>query len=458
VTARLALVAALLLGLAAPAVAAVRVVEPFPPDRYADEGAVGLAVPGPGSSVTRTSALNALLTGKVETSYLGGTPAGRPLIRLGAGPPPDTLVVLPPPGRTENDRRYPIAVVGGGATGLLTSDSTRIDGLVSIADVAKGRVRWVSSDDPVRALRVLDDRIERNDRLRLPLTLLLIGVAAAVSLVRPRFGPRVFLLALAANVWLAGWWVVALLAAAAVVLPLGAACAAVVVAYLLVLGIDPEAVALSPLGPSQAGRFYGFSNLLETTFLVPALLGPAVQGRRGVLVGATALVAVGGSRFGADGGGLLVLLAGYAALAFRLWNVRLTAARVVGASAALVVAAALLVALDAALGGSSHVTDAVGGGPGELAGDVWHRLRLSWARVTDWWAPALAAAVALVALVWLALKRPRYPIADALLVALAVSVLVNDTPGDVLSVGAAAVFVVRRWERTALNRSSGSAG
>ena len=47
-TARLALVAALLLAFAAPARAAVRVVEPFPPERYADEGAVGLVVPGPG--------------------------------------------------------------------------------------------------------------------------------------------------------------------------------------------------------------------------------------------------------------------------------------------------------------------------------------------------------------------------------------------------------------------------
>jgi hypothetical protein len=37
-------------------------------------------------------------------------------------------------------------------------------------------------------------------------------------------------------------------------------------------------------------------------------------------------------------------------------------------------------------------------------------------------------------------------------------VLVNDTPGDVLSVGAAAVFTVRRWERTALHRSSQPAG
>ena len=85
-------------------------------------------------------------------------------------------------------------------------------------------------------------------------------------------------------------------------LPLGAACAAVLAAYLLTLGLDPEAVALSPFGPSQAGRFYGVSNLLETMLLVPALLGVALLGRLGLAVAALALVAVGGSRFGADGG------------------------------------------------------------------------------------------------------------------------------------------------------------
>ena len=88
-----------------------------------------------------------------------------------------------------------------------------------------------------------------------------------------------FLLALAGNLWLAGWWLVAVLATAAVLLPLGPASAALVGAYLLVLGLDPDAVALSPLGPSQAGRFYGFSNLLATTFLVPALLGAPCSGR-----------------------------------------------------------------------------------------------------------------------------------------------------------------------------------
>ncbi len=440
---------ALLVVFAAPAQAAVRVVEPFPPERYASTGAVGFLVPGAGPTVTRASALNALLTGKIESSYLGGTPPDKPLIRLGQGPPPDVLVVLPPTGRTENDRRYPIAVVGGGASGLLTSDSTRIDGLVSIADIANGRLRWKPSDDPVGALALLEARIDRNDRLRFPLTVLLVAAAAVVGFVRPRFAPRLFLLALAGNLWLAGWWLVGLLVAAALLLPLGAACAALVAAYLLALGLDPESVALSPLGPSQAGRFYGFSNLLATIFLVPALLGPALLARRGVLVAAAALVAVGGSRFGADGGGLLVLLAGYAVLIARLGRFRATLPRTAAAAAVLALVALALVGLDAALGGSSHVTDAAGGGPQELLSDLWHRLRLSWARVTDWWGPALVAVASIAVLARIATRRPRRPLTDALLVAIAVSVVVNDTPGDVLGVGAAAAFAVSRWERHA---------
>ena len=77
----LAVVAAAL-ALSAPAAAAVRVVDPFPLDRYAGTGAVGLAVPGAGPTVTRESALNTLLTGKVVSSLLGGAPTGTSLIDL----------------------------------------------------------------------------------------------------------------------------------------------------------------------------------------------------------------------------------------------------------------------------------------------------------------------------------------------------------------------------------------
>ena len=67
------------LTIADPASAAVEIVAPFPLDRYAGTGAVGLAVQGAGPTVTRESALNTLLTGEVQSSLLGGTPASAPL-------------------------------------------------------------------------------------------------------------------------------------------------------------------------------------------------------------------------------------------------------------------------------------------------------------------------------------------------------------------------------------------
>jgi len=433
------------LAVAGPAAAAVRVVAPFPPERYAETGAIGLAVPGAGPTVTREAALRTLLTGKVASSLIGGPKHGRPLIALGHGPPPDTLVVLPPRGKSEN-ARYPIAVTPG-PRGVLTSDSTRIDGLVSLADVAHGDLEVVTVDDPVATLEGLEDRIERNDRIRLPLTVLVGGIAYIVALFAPRFAPRVLLLALAANLWLAGWWLVALVALAALALPLGVACAAVLAAYLVVLGLDPEAVALSPFGPSQAGRFYGVSNLLETMLLVPALIGAARLGRAGAAVAALALVTVAGSRFGADGGGLIVLLAAYGTLLLRTTRARLGAARLVAVAAAAVALGLVLVAVDAALGGSSHVTHAVGGGPGELLGDLGDRLEISARRTFESFGPAFAALASLAVLLFVASRRPRGPLTDAMLVGLLVSLLVNDTPGDVLGIGAVGAFVLWRYER-----------
>ena len=433
------------LAVAGPAAAAVRVVAPFPPERYAETGAIGLAVPGAGPTVTREAALRTLLTGKVASSLIGGPKHGRPLVTLGQGPPPDTLVVLPPRGKSEN-ARYPIAVTPG-PRGVLTSDSTRIDGLVSLADVAHGDLEVVTVHDPVATLEGLEDRIERNDRIRLPLTVLVGGIAYIVALFAPRFAPRVLLVALAANLWLAGWWLVALVALAALALPLGVACAAVLAAYLVVLGLDPGAVALSPFGPSQAGRFYGVSNLLETMLLVPALIGAARLGRAGAAVAALALVTVAGSRFGADGGGLIVLLAAYGTLLLRTTRARLGAARLVAVAAAAVALGLVLVAVDAALGGSSHVTHAVGGGPGELLGDLGDRLEISARRTFESFGPAFAALASLAVLLFVASRRPRGPLTDAMLVGLLVSLLVNDTPGDVLGIGAVGAFVLWRYER-----------
>ncbi len=350
---RLVAIVALGLVLVPPAAAGVRVVPPFELEQYEGEAALGLLVPGAGPTVTREGALAALLRGRVEHDLLGGVPGGKPLLRLGEAGEPEILVSLPPPGRSENDVRYPIAVLGW--DGLLTSSSTRIDGLVSITDVATGRLRAVPADDPVASLERLDRRIERNDRWRLPLTLALAVVVLALAFTRPTLAIRALLVALAANLWLEPVLAVAA-GVAAVVLPLGLASTAVLGAYLVAMGLDAETVALSPLGPSQSGRFYGVNNLIETLLLVPSFVGAALLGSAGVAVALLALITVGGNRFGADGGGLVVLTVGYAVLVLRLRGLRLTPARIAGLVAAAVALALVLVAVDAATGGGSHVT------------------------------------------------------------------------------------------------------
>jgi hypothetical protein len=316
--------------------------------------------------VTRQSALAALLRGELEHDLLGGVAHGEPRIELGAATGPTILVSLPPPGRSENDRRYPIALLG--KRGLLTSDSTRIDGLVSITDVATGRLRVVPTDDPVEALETLDSRIDRNDRQRLPLTIALAALLIGLAVVRPQLAVRALLVALAANLWLAPTIAIAA-GIAAVALPLGLACTAVLAAYLVSMGLEAETVALSPFGPSQSGRFYGVDNLLETMLLVPALVGAALLGRAGAAVAALAFVTIGGARFGADGGGIIVLAAAYLVLFLRLRGSRPTPQLVAAVAAGALAFALLLLAVDAATGGSSHVTDAVGDGPLALVGD-----------------------------------------------------------------------------------------
>ena len=438
---RVALVVLALLA-AAPAQAGVRVVAPFDPADYADRAAVGLLVPGAGPTVTREAALAALLRGKLEHGLLGGIAAGENRIELGAPGEPEILVSLPPPGRSDNDVRYPIALLG--ERGLLTSDSTRIDGLVSVTDVATGRLRVVENDDPAQALEELDDRIERNSDWRLPLTIALAALLIALAIVRPRYALRALLVALAANLWLSPLLAVAA-GVAVLLLPLGWACAAILLAYLVSMGLDPETVALSPFGPSQSGRFYGINNLLETMLLAPALLGAALLGRAGILVAGLAFVTIGGNRFGADGGGIVVLAVAYLVLWLRLRGEQ-PSWRLAGLVAAGAVALALaLLGLDAATGGSSHVTDAVGDGPAALAGDIADRIELSVRRTAASLGATAVVLGSLAILVAVALRARRSPVLDAFLVGIAVSLVVNDTPGDVLGMGAAIAIALARY-------------
>jgi hypothetical protein len=445
-------------------------------ERVQDRGAVGLLNPGAGPETSAALAQAALVRGEVRNSLRGGLPAGEPLIRLrwfGLRERPfdsqGIYVGLPEGGPQPNDRRYPILVVGPGYEGLLTSDSTRVPGLVSVVDVAPtalGLEDALGSEPDAEAaatLLDLDERIDANNDVRLPATILVCALVVVLALFLPKAAVPGLAAALAANLVLgiagiSGFWVVLAVFALAVALggpalasllrsevALGLFLVAVVVGYLLALGIDGTTVALSPFGPSQNSRYFGLSNLLETMLLVPALAGAALLYRTlgwGAFAGTAllAFVTVAGNRFGADGGGAIVLAAGFAVLAVLLARGGRRALTIaVGASLAFALA---LVGLDAATGGSSHVTSALEDGPMGLGGDLVERVELSWERATaSWWVGlAVVALITIFALLVVGTLRGREPLEElaaplSLAAAIAVSLVVNDSPTDVLLVG-----------------------
>jgi hypothetical protein len=142
---------------------------------------------------------------------------------------------------------------------------------------------------------------------------------------------------------------------------------------------------------------------------------------------------------------VLVFAAGYLFLWLRLRRVPLTARNVALAAGGAIVAGLVLVGLDAALGGSSHVTRTLGDGPGALAGELAHRWNVSLDGYVSSWQATVIITAGLATLVWLGLRKPRSAVVDATLVALAVSLVVNDSPRDVVSYGAISCAALRFW-------------
>jgi hypothetical protein len=464
----------------------VIVVPPTAPVFRSAAAAQGLLVPGQGATVTRRGALASLVRGKMENSLVGGVPGGKPLISLATRPARITFyVALPAPGEHHNVLRYPIAVVGPGYRGLLVSSSTRLPGLVSLADVApsvralnrgdRPRIRARPANDPLARLARLDRRLNDAHDARIPAMIVLAALMAALGLLTlltrsPLVGRAAFLVApicVAIAVLLSAAevtrpWVTALVLALAAPtaalgsalllrtrLPLALGLGVLFVFLFAVMWARPEWNTLAVIGPHPdgGGRFHGLTNQVETLLLSPALVLGALVGLRALPVVALALSAgVAASRMGADGGGLVVYLAGFLVLGLRV--ARMPALRAAAATAVAAGVALLLVGLDAATGGSSHVTDAVGAGPGSLAGDLAHRVHLSAASVTSTWNNALLFGTSVAALVWLTFQRPRPPVLEALLAALVVSLLVNDTPADVAGWGALSALVLWTWARS----------
>jgi hypothetical protein len=470
---------------AAPPERAAVIVRPADASVFASpDAAHGLLVAGEGASVSRRGALASLLRGKMGNAIVrGGLPGGERQIALATAPGRTTFyVALPPPGKHHNVDRYPVAVVGPGYRGILTSSSTRLPGLVSIADVAPSvqalrhgkqpRIRSRKQNEPLRALRRLDRRLDRAHDSRVAAALVLVGLTTALGLLalaaRSKMLGRaaffaapsciaVAVLLSALGVTAPGTTVTALaLAAGALALlagallrpgrPLAAGLAALFAFLFAVMWAKPEWNTLAVVGPHPdgGGRFYGVTNQVETLLLAPALVVGVLLGVRALPAVALLVTAgIAASRVGADGGGLVVYLAGFLVLGLRV--LRLPAARAAAATAVAAGAALALVGIDAATGGSSHVTHAVGGGPGSLLGDLGHRLHLSGASIASTWNNATLFALGVAALLWLALRRPRLAVLDALIAALAVSLVVNDTPADVAGYGALSALVLATW-------------
>jgi len=443
-----ALVLTATLNQTATAAVALRIV---PPEQVPRRGAQGLLVPGHGIHLTREDALEQL----------------RPLVRGGgaggAGVGGATIYVsLPPPGRHHNVVRYPIAVVGDGYRGLLVDERTRLPGLVAIGSLAptvealnEGRTPPITSradPQPRATLARLDEQLDEahgaRSRANVALALLVL------SLVLPALWLRFAYLARAAVLAVPATLALGLELRSSVLLFLGGLVLALVLALprrafrpllfaalagaLLVLWHGAETNALATIGPHPdgGGRFYGLTNQTSTLLLPTALLA-------GLWAAPVALVTVGWSKAGADGGGVLTYGAGFAMLALRGYG-RLTLRRVLVAAGAVALLALLLAGIDVITGGTSHVTRAI---DTDLPGELAHRWRESARGPTRNWGASALFASGLLVLVRVALVRPRPPALDAMLVAIAVSLVVNDTPQDIAFWGALGALSILAFER-----------
>jgi hypothetical protein len=329
---------------------------------------------------------------------------------------------------------HALSVVGPGWSGTIRSDATHVDGLVGVRQLETGDLRG-GGDADLPALRERLDDVRSHVLLLRILLAVLLGVLAVVAPRRAVAGAAAAVLASVVLSALGSTNVALLL----VLTLLGSfapwrALWLYFAVYLAILVASPETQSLAALGPHPwgAGRFYGVSNELETLLLAPALA-------LGLAAAPLVLLTIGWSRAGADGGGLLVYLGGYAWMLPRP-RPRSMLAYAVGALGL----ALAFVGLDAATGGSSHVTQGVGSGPGGLAHDLWHRWGVSWHGAAGTAGRATTCLVCLGVLGWVATRRPRARLVDAFLLAIAVSLVVNDTPQDVLFWGAVTGVGLRR--------------
>jgi hypothetical protein len=450
----------------------------------AERGAVGLVRPGYGPTTNRRRALSELVRGAEVNARLGGVPQGRPLIdakKASAFPNCHMCIVLqlPPRGApTANDRLYRIAVIGRGFHGLLTSPTTHIPGLVSVVDIVPTALgghpattlSWKPSSDSVGQLSRLGNAIGSNNRLKFPVLFILAGVLLALALLGLRAAVTAVPAALLVNLALGATQVsnevllCTALSAGTVLLALGLAriCRSesallalyggVVALYAVALVRRPEWQAVTPFGPTQNSRFWGFGNQVETLLLVPLLAGAFLARRRFGLLGFVlfsvfGLVVMTDNRLGADGGGAIVLGVALAVLGARLF--KLGPSGFIGLLASAAVAVLWIVSQGLAEPGPNHLRSAFSHHGGGLLSSLENRVPLSYMPALHAWqmvVPLLLVLAVSFALAWRGAQQESTR--DVLLafgVAIATSLLINDSAAYELAGGIAVVAALARF-------------
>jgi hypothetical protein len=335
---------------------------------------------------------------------------------IAARRPDELLIVVQSPPRVRAAQLLPTGVLGlSERPGAITSDTTRLGGVVAGIDLLPTILRWIGrpvpgevKGQPIRvqagrdaaALERLEDRLRVVGPRRFPAleTVLAAWLALllALGIVADRRGVRAGLRAGALGMlWLptlalltaalqpARTAELAILAAGALLLgaltdrlvPWPRAPAvpglAGVSAYVVDLAFGSELIIRSLLGPNprSGSRYYGVGNELEATLPVLLLVGLAAllagRGRSRDLALAFGLpglalgAAIGAGRLGADVGGVVTVGAGTAVATLLALPGGLTRRRVVVAALVPVLALGALAAVDLATGGNGHFTRTV---------------------------------------------------------------------------------------------------
>lgn len=449
----------------------------------AERGAVGLMRPSYGPTTNRRRALAQLVRGAEVNARLGGIPKGKPLINANkAAVFHDCrmciVVKLPARGRPfANHRLYRIAVIGRGFSGLLTSRTTRIPGLVSIVEVAPtalgqaGRgMSWTPSSAPVAHLDRLDAQIHDEDRLKYAGIFIAAALAILLALLGWRAARTAIPAALLASLALGALHITNEVAIVAVFITLSALGALwlarvcrddlallglivfVLLVYLVVFVERPEWAAVTPLGPDQNLRFWGIGDQIGTLLFAPLLVGAVIARQRLGWIGFTAFSLFGlfvmtDNRLGANGGSAIGLGLALAVLGARLSRRGLPA--FVGALTATAAIVLAIVQHGLASPGPNHLRSAFGSGITGFLDVAVNRVPLVYAPAVHEWPLTLPLAVLMVASGVLAFRVTRAREARDLLLALATgviaSLLINDATGFMLAGGIACASAVARF-------------